>query len=539
MSIMRISPVFAWIGAAYVLLLIMSWSLVYFTDTPNLLHKYQKVIETAHERDLTEEGDFGESGKISFYHLEADTAEAKPVLLLHDNFYPAPSLLGLAQELNESGFEVIIPDRPGYSRTTFPDKKKDFRSATKSISRLLDHLDIQEYHLIAHADGGPLAFYLTDERQHEPKSLVLLSASGVEELKLLGNHTLNRSLLTLQFPVYWFIDYLIPHFGWFYQTPYQYHALQTAYESDFRPVRNMILEFENPVKVIHGKQDNYIPVQNAEELHRLLPQSELTLIDSDHLLFQIEQGLIAELITEFMTKSEAGENVARSDVSDERRELSEESFEDGHTASLTGLALILMLTLLAMTTLVSEDIACIGAGLLVAKGVLGFFPAMAACIAGILIADITIYWLGRWVGSPMLRWVPFRWFIEEEDVRDAEDLFRESGLAIIFLSRFLPGTRFPTYFSAGMIRARFNLFLLYFMIAVLVWTPIIVGLSILIGQTLIDYLDVYQEYAVWILIGLILFIFLIIKYMMPLITKSGRRSVNIRIERAKRKFQRN
>ncbi len=535
---MRIFPVFAWIGATYVLLLIMSWSLVYFTDTPNLLHKHQKVIEADHDQDFPILEDSAETKKISFYHLEADTDTAKPVILLHDYFYPAPSLLDLAHELNESGFEVIIPDRPGYGQTTFS-QKKDFGSAAKSISSLLDYLDIQEYHLVAHADGGPLAFYLTKERQYEPHSLVLLSASGVEELKLLGNHTLNRSLLTLQFPVYWFIDYLVPHFGWVYQTPYQYHALQTTYESDFRPVRNLIREFENPAKVIHGKQDNYIPVQNAEELHRLLPQSELILMNSDHLLFQVERRAIAELITKFLLESEAGESLTRSEAPEDRRELSEEAFGDVHTASLTGLALVLMLTLLAMTTLVSEDIACIGAGLLVAKGVLGFFPALAACIAGILVADITIYWLGRWIGSPMLRWVPFRWFIEEEDVRDAERLFKESGLAIIFVSRFLPGTRFPTYFSAGMIRARFSLFLLYFMISILVWAPILVGLSMLIGQTLIDYLDVYQEYAIWILLGLILFIFLIIKYMMPLITESGRRTVNARIERVKRKFLRN
>ncbi|MEX2573999.1 MAG: VTT domain-containing protein [Balneolaceae bacterium] len=520
------SRTWIWFLAAYLLSLALSWCVTAALGRPDLTHKNQKVIVSGSDSDKR---------SVSYYHLKPGDPSSVPVIILHDIIYSAEALFPLAEKISEHNYEVIIPEYPGYG---FSDQNGGFRLKDKaeSVGRVIEELDLDAFHLAALGDGAGVAFYLAAKTGYKPESLVLLSSSGVQELKLLGNHTLNRTLYLLQFPVYWFFDYLTPHFGLLNQFHFNYSAVRSLYDMDQRPVREMMRQFNKPVYIIHGFDDRYIGRKNAVENHRLLPHSDIDILSGNHLLFIEKDSVLSKRISRFLGKVEASAAATRSEASSERIRKSRAPFVPDQVSMFTGLSLLVVLILLALLTVASEDLACIGAGLLVAKGFLDFVPAAAACFFGILVADITIYWLGRWVGSPMLGRMPFRWFIRARDVRKAENLFKQNGLMIIFVSRFLPGTRFPTYFSAGMVRTRFSLFLLYFLLSILLWTPLLVGLSMFIGQNFLDVYTLYQDYAVWVFIGLLLTIFISLKVIMPVFTMSGRKSAGMRIDQIKKRL---
>src|SRR5690606_34325127 len=130
---------------------------------------------------------------------------------------------------------------------------------------------------------------------------------------------------------------------------------------------------------------------------------------------------------------------------------------------------------------ISEDLTCIGAGLLVAQGRIELFPAVAACFAGIFFGDMLLYIAGRYVGRPALRYPPLRWMVTEPRLRAASAWFQRKGLRAVFLTRLLPGLRLPIYFSAGLLHTRFLTFTLYFFIAAALWTPLLVGAAAFIG----------------------------------------------------------
>lgn len=67
---------------------------------------------------------------------------------------------------------------------------------------------------------------------------------------------------------------------------------------------------------------------------------------------------------------------------------------------------LLALCALALGTLISEDIACIAAGLLVAKGTLDYWSATIACAVGIFLGDLMLVGVGRVVGRRALRVPP-------------------------------------------------------------------------------------------------------------------------------------
>jgi hypothetical protein len=66
-------------------------------------------------------------------------------------------------------------------------------------------------------------------------------------------------------------------------------------------------------------------------------------------------------------------------------------------------------------------------------------------------------------------------------------------------------------------------FIFYFCLAAALWTPALVGLAALIGQRLLEYYHLFQAYAVWTMLGLVLLIWTSVKIVPPLFTYRGRR----------------
>ena len=139
------------------------------------------------------------------------------------------------------------------------------------------------------------------------------------------------------------------------------------------------------------------------------------------------------------------------------------------------------LTLIAAGTLASEDLACIAAGVLVAQGHLSFAAAASACFAGIFTGDLLLFLAGRWAGGRALRWKPLARWLPEDKVSRGASWIEERGLAVVLISRFTPGLRLPTYFAAGLLRIGLTRFALRLAIACALWTPLLVGATVLLG----------------------------------------------------------
>src|SRR5205085_8484476 len=150
-----------------------------------------------------------------------------------------------------------------------------------------------------------------------------------------------------------------------------------------------------------------------------------------------------------------------------------------------GMPIAILMLVISASTLVSEDLTCIGAGVLVAQGRIAFRRGAFACFFGIFVGDLLLFAAGRCLGRPVLKRAPLKWFIRERDVEKSSAWFSRRGLAVIFASRFVPGARLPTYFAAGLLDTRFWWFALYFLLTGVVWAPLLVGLSGVLGGEVI------------------------------------------------------
>lgn len=148
-----------------------------------------------------------------------------------------------------------------------------------------------------------------------------------------------------------------------------------------------------------------------------------------------------------------------------------------------GVAIVLALCVL---TFVTEDGACIAAGAAAAYGQISLGAAIGACFAGIVIGDVGLYWAGRLFGRRLLGNRITRRFVSETFLIKAARWLEERGPSVILSSRFIAGLRLPTYLAAGIFRASFPRFLVYFAVAAAVWTPIAVGGAYFASSVLVE-----------------------------------------------------
>ncbi|MCB1206245.1 MAG: DedA family protein [Verrucomicrobiae bacterium] len=194
----------------------------------------------------------------------------------------------------------------------------------------------------------------------------------------------------------------------------------------------------------------------------------------------------------------------------------------GHLDRIVGLPLWQKVVAIAVSSLISEDLACIAAGILASKGVLTLEWAILASFLGIYLGDIPLYLMGRLGGLTLLRRVPFRWFLKEQQILLAEDLFRDHGGKLILSSRLLPGSRLPVYAAAGVLNYPFWKFAIYMFVAATLSSVILTWISMRLGEVVFEWLEVYESYFLPVALSVIAIVWIVVKALEILATKRSR-----------------
>ena len=148
----------------------------------------------------------------------------------------------------------------------------------------------------------------------------------------------------------------------------------------------------------------------------------------------------------------------------------------------------MLLLALVAGTFVSEDLACISAGLLIREGRLGFVAAVTACASGILLGDVGLWAAGRLSRSAIGRW-PVVWrYVERLPLDNMRQWLEDHTALAMVASRFMPGSRLPLYVCAGVVGVSLRRFTTWAAIAVLVWTPVLVWLAATTGDVVLSVL---------------------------------------------------
>jgi pimeloyl-ACP methyl ester carboxylesterase/membrane protein DedA with SNARE-associated domain len=452
------------------------------------------------------------------------TEDTRPVIiLLHGSPGNSKDFNSLAPYLAKN-YRVIRPDLPGFGDSAHEVADYSIRAHAHYVLALMDKLQIKRAHVIGFSMGGGVALNIADLAPERTASLVMLSAIGVQEMELLGDYHINHGLHGLQLAGLWLLREATPHFGFFDKAVLGVEYARNFYDSDQRPLREILTNYQGAMLILHGKRDVLVPVEAAIEHHRLVPQSQLELFANENHFTVFSKGeMLSQLIIPFVNSVEQNKAVTRANANAARLAQASESFNTANLPKAKGVTTLVFILLLAAATLVSEDLTCIAAGVMAAQGRIDFAAAAFACFLGIYVGDILLFFAGRYLGRAALHRAPLKWFLKAADVEKSSAWFSRNGMAVIGASRFLPGARLPTYFAAGVLKTKFWRFALYFFLAAAVWTPILVGLSSLLGGEVLKSAFLAKQNVFIKLLAVGLGLYVVIKLLIALSTYRGRR----------------
>jgi membrane protein DedA with SNARE-associated domain/pimeloyl-ACP methyl ester carboxylesterase len=479
----------------------------------------QHLIQVpAFDEDGDPTGDF-----VSLYYYDLQPPgkpDAPVVVLIHGSPLASSSLQGLAQAL-AADFHVIVPDLPGFGASAGP-VLPDYSTQThaQQVQSLLVQLKIHQANIIGYGRGGGVALEFADADPEAVQSLVLLSSVGPVEYEWLGDPVLNHALYGVQLAVITAAQELLPHFGILDITPINEAYARSFWDTDQRHLRDILQDYRQPMLILHGQDDFFEPVAGARESNRLVPQSEIQ-VWPGRLNPNLHPEQIAPAIRDFIQRAQHGLATVKANADPAR--LAQSIQDMSAPARAAGTYEVMILVLLAFATFIAEDLTCIAAGLLVARGVLGFWMASFACFVGIYTGDLLLYAAGRWFGRPMLRYAPFRWWIKESDLWRLSESFDRRGVWLIFISRFIPASRLPLFLGAGILHYSFVRMALALLVAGGLWTPPFVGAAYLVGQQMLAWVERYEKAAFYVLIAVVLVMFAVVHVVLPLCTWRGRR----------------
>jgi membrane protein DedA with SNARE-associated domain len=131
-----------------------------------------------------------------------------------------------------------------------------------------------------------------------------------------------------------------------------------------------------------------------------------------------------------------------------------------------------------------EDIPLVAAGYLIWDGTISIIPTFLLTMAGVLIGDSMLFYLGKRIGLKFLSpGKNGKSLFKPKRVLSAYAYFRKYGDKIVFFARFIVGFRGMVFFMAGALKMKYGRFLFLDAMAAIVSIP----LWILLGNQLGHY----------------------------------------------------
>ena len=131
-----------------------------------------------------------------------------------------------------------------------------------------------------------------------------------------------------------------------------------------------------------------------------------------------------------------------------------------------------------------EDIVLIAGGLLASQEIVNEYVVFVVTMAGVLMGDSSIYFLGRRYGENIKNIGIFKKIITPSRSERIEKALAKYGDKVIFIARFLPGLRTPIFLSTGIYRVPYWKFLALDGFAALISVPAWIWVGYAFGNNL-------------------------------------------------------
>jgi membrane-associated protein len=150
---------------------------------------------------------------------------------------------------------------------------------------------------------------------------------------------------------------------------------------------------------------------------------------------------------------------------------------------------------------IPEDVVLLTAGTICSTGHGLFFAMVPIAVLGVFTADTILFRIGAKLGPKVIEHPKLRSVLTPARVAAVRGRFQRYGAWTIFLARFLPGVRAPTFLLAGSMGVSQQRFWIADAAAACVFVPIMVWLGHRYGAEALPYVKRFGVYALLVVLA--------------------------------------
>lgn len=246
-----------------------------------------------------------------------------PVILLHGGGTWLYSFRHNIPELSRF-FSVYAIDLPGhgYTEPLTTRESYNFDTICQSLLEFLDKMKIKKAHIVGHSWGGGWAVYFAAKHPMRVDKLILIDSSGLNHRErlvwelmkypvvgkimslFLSKSTVKKGLENCYYDTSLVSDEMIEKI---YTPLCRKHILraQLSYSKniDWKKTTAAFALLSSPTLIIWGENDHYIHVKFAKQIQRLIPGSQLKILDNcGHSVHEECPEIVNSLMIQFLKK---------------------------------------------------------------------------------------------------------------------------------------------------------------------------------------------------------------------------------------------
>lgn len=512
------------------------WPTKPYPQTPDMqVHK--AVVPKMSASGTTNSDDVVTIGYRTYGPVDAEIT----LVALHGSPSFGPNFFRFAPALTQTfnaSIRIIAPDLPGYGHSSSWVPNYGCDAYAHYTLALMDVLGVDRAHILGYSLGGGVATRMIQLAPDRLDSVIFFGGIGDQSVEGTGDYAFEHFKYATAYTAFFLGPELVPHFGLFGDRSVRHAFARNFWDTDQRPYGQILANTPNdlPVLIINGVSDPLVMPEAARKHHQLIEHSELVMLPGGHGDIFMTDGVqpIADLVADFLyRKTILGQPPERQTDDPFAVDLKQ---QNNLTAGITQPLKLkdiaspwAKMTAIALATFVSEDYTCISVGLLINYGHTDLFLGVLACFLGIFIGDIILFAIGRIAGKRVLGWGPIKKWAPTETIDEIAQWYDRYGFIAVFASRFMPGTRFPLYVTAGVVGSHAHKFIIWAAISDIVYTPIVVILVAVFGDQLAGPLTAFFGRGWIALLVAAAILFLVLRFFIYMLTGDGRRRIKIKL----------
>lgn len=235
--------------------------------------------------------------------------QGKPILLLHGWGTDSSLFQPIATPLS-AHFRVITLDLPGFGGSSKPPTDWSLSDYSDCILKFINYLKLEKPVIAGHSFGGKIAIFFAATNTNRIEKLILISSSGItlpltlKQMMFLVAAKIGKATFSL--PILSTVkekarSKLYEKLG---ENDYiQAGPLKKTFTKVVRfDIRKLLPKIRIPVLIMWGKNDTDTPLVCATILHKLLPNSQVYILEnSTHFPFLEQPIECIQKIEEFLS----------------------------------------------------------------------------------------------------------------------------------------------------------------------------------------------------------------------------------------------